>query len=154
MKGKERIPSVHADLFIPVNETHRDPELARRWEWIIDIRGEVTKALELARKEKTIGHPLDASVILGLSPELMERLSAYRDRLRTIFIVSSVDLVEINQLEDGLESDTVSGLKVKVSISTHPKCERCWVHDVTVGRDTNHPTICERCLKVLNEIIT
>ncbi|MFH1241002.1 MAG: isoleucine--tRNA ligase [Pseudomonadota bacterium] len=154
MKGKERIPSVHADLFIPVNETYKDSELARRWEWIRDIRGEVTKALELARKEKTIGHALDASVILGLSPELMERLSAYRDQLRTIFIVSSVDLVEINQMEDGLESDTVSGLKVKVSPSTDSKCERCWVHDATVGRDTNHPTICERCLKILNEIIT
>ncbi len=153
-KGEERIPSVHADLFIPVDETHRDPELAGRWERIIEIRGEVTKALELARKEKTIGHPLDASVILGVSPELTERLSAYRDQLRTIFIVSSVDLVEIKQLEDGLESDTVSGLKVKVFPSTDPKCERCWVHDATVGRDTNHPTICERCLKVLNETIT
>ncbi len=154
MKRAEQAPSVHADLFVPVNDTHKDPELLRRWEGIIEIRGEVTKALEVARREKTIGHSLDASVTLGLSSELMERLSVYRDQLRSIFIVSSVDMTEIDRLENGLESDTISGLKVKVSPSIDPKCERCWVHDPTIGEDNTHPTVCKRCLKVLNEIIT
>ncbi len=153
-KEKEKAPSVHADLFVAVNDGRKDPELARRWEGIIEIRGEVTKALELARKEKIIGHPLDASVTLGLSPQLMERISEYRDQLRSLFIVSSVDIVAIDQLADNLESETVPGLKVKVSPSVDPKCERCWVHDPTVGEDKTHPTVCKRCLNVLNEITT
>ena len=152
-KGKEQTPSVHADLFFPVNDAHKDPELANRWEGILEIRGEVTKALELARKEKTIGHSLDAAVTLGLSPELMERLSPYRDQLRSIFIVSAVELVAIDRLDDGLESETISGLKVNVFPSIDPKCERCWVHDPTVGLDNTHQTICNRCLRVLNENI-
>jgi len=152
MKGKEQTPSVHADLFIPLTDTHEDLELMNRWDRIVEIRGEVTKTLELARKEKIIGHSLNASVTLGLSPEFMETLSPYRDQLRSIFIVSDVEITDIGELADTPESDTTPGLKVKVSPSNAPKCDRCWVHDTTVGEDNTHPTICKRCLKVLNEI--
>jgi len=154
MKGKDRPMSIHADLFVLVSDSYKDAELTRRWENIIAVRKEVTKALELSRKEKEIGHSLDASVTLGLSSELMEKLSPYQDQLRYIFIVSSVDMVETNEIEDGLESETIPGLKIKVSPSLDPKCERCWVHDPTVGDDNNQPTICKRCLKALDEIIT
>ena len=152
MKGKEQTPSVHADLFIPLTDTHEDLELMNRWDRIVEIRGEVTKTLELARKEKIIGHSLNASVTLGLSPEFMETLSPYRDQLRSIFIVSDVEITDIGELADTPENDTTPGLKVKVSPSNAPKCDRCWVHDTTVGEDNTHPTICKRCLKVLNEI--
>ncbi len=153
MKGKDRPSSVHADLFVPVSDSYKDAELTSRWENIIAVRKEVTKVLELARKEKDIGHSLDASVTLGLSSELMEKLVPYQDELRYIFIVSSVDIVELSRVENGLESETVKGLKVKVSPSSDPKCERCWVHDSSVGDNNNHPTICKRCLNTLAEII-
>lgn len=153
MTGKERPLSVHADLFPPFNEEYRDTELAERWEGIISVRKEVTKVLELARKEKSIGHSLDASVRLGLSHELADKLAPYVNQLRSIFIVSSVDLTEIDQLEGGYESETIPGLKVKVSPSSDPKCERCWIHDPSVGDDKNHPNTCKRCRDVLNEIM-
>ena len=153
MKGKERPESVHAAIFFPQNEEYQDIALAERWEEIMSVRKEVTKALELARKEKTIGHPLDASVKLGLSSELADKLTPYKDQLRSIFIVSSVDLREIDQIEGGFESEIVPGLKVEVSPSLDPKCERCWIHDPTVGDDKNHPDTCERCRNVLDEIM-
>jgi isoleucyl-tRNA synthetase len=149
MKGDNRPQSVHADLFSSVDGALEDPELAARWEDIIAVRKEVTKALELARKEKAIGHPLDASVVLGLSPELMEKLKPYSEQLRSIFIVSSVDLKDAQDMEGGIESEGLPGLRIKVSPSTEPKCERCWVHDSTVGDEEEHPTICNRCLDSL-----
>jgi isoleucyl-tRNA synthetase len=152
MKGKERSPSIHTELFVPVNTTYKDPELAGRWEDIIALRKEVTKALELARKEKKIGHPLDASVTIGLSPDLMEKIAPYREQLRSMFIVSSVDIKDMDELDGSLESETLPGLRVKVSPSTAPKCERCWVHDPTVGNDTSRPTICKRCIQALAEM--
>ena len=153
MAGKERPMSVHVDIFSPQNEEYQDTELAERWEEIISIRKEVTKVLELARKEKSIGHPLDASVRLGLSPKLADKLAPYEEQLRSIFIVSSVDLMGIDQIEGGVESETVPGLKVEVSPSLDPKCERCWIHDPSVGDDKNHPNTCERCRNILNEIM-
>ncbi|MBW1852948.1 MAG: isoleucine--tRNA ligase, partial [Deltaproteobacteria bacterium] len=116
------------------------------------VHAEATKALEVARKEKEIGHPLDASVTIGIPPELMVELAPYRDQFSTILIVSSAELVQADQLDDGIESETIPGVKIKVSPSNDQKCERCWIHDPTVGQDNNHPTICKRCLDVLEEI--
>ena len=152
MKGKARPPSVHADLFVPANDAYTDPELASRWEQIIAVRKEVTKALEQARKEKEIGHSLDAAVMIAVSTQLREQLLPYEDQLRSIFIVSEVDLVGMDQIQDTPESETVKGLKVKVFPSSHPKCERCWVHDQSVGNDHNHPSICERCVQALAQM--
>ncbi len=152
MNGDDRPLSVHADLFRPVNDAYEDPELANRWEVIIALRKEVTKVLELSRKEGNIGHPLDASVTIGLDPRLMEKLIPYQDQLRSIFIVSSVNIVEIDRLDSGLESENMPGLRVTAAPSSDPKCERCWVHDPTVGHDNNHPTICKRCVEALDQI--
>jgi len=152
INGRGRTASVHADLFVPINESYKDSALAKRWGTIITLRREATKALEVARKEKEIGHPLDASVTIGIPPELMVELAPYRDQFSTILIVSSAELVQADQLDDGIESETIPGVKIKVSPSNDQKCERCWIHDPTVGQDNNHPTICKRCLDVLEEI--
>jgi isoleucyl-tRNA synthetase len=152
MKDVRSAPSVHAELFIPVKDEYKDPGLADRWGNIIQVRKEVTKALEIARKDKMIGHSLDASVSLGLSDELMERLSPYKDQLRSIFIVSSVQVLPINELEEGLKSEEIKDLKVRVAPSRDSKCERCWVHDQTVGDNRAHPTICKRCHEALTEM--
>ncbi|MFH1491542.1 MAG: isoleucine--tRNA ligase [Pseudomonadota bacterium] len=151
MVGESTGSSVHTDLFIPLKEDYKDPELAERWENIMKIRREVTKAIEIARKEKKVGHSLDASVRLGVPAELMEELQPYRDQLRSIFIVSSVDLTLTDEVDEGVESEEITGLKVKVTPSGEPKCERCWVRDKTVGDDPGHPTVCRRCLDAMRE---
>ena len=151
MKGKRPL-SVHADTFLPSNEDCKDPALMERWAKIIAVRKEVTKALEIARKEKIIGHPLDALVILGVSGPLMEALSPYSDQLRSIFIVSDVILTTPEQVKNGFESEEIAGMVIGVSPSKDPKCERCWIREPSVGQNDEHPTICKRCLNVLDEI--
>lgn len=32
------------------------------------------------------------------------------------------------------------------------KCERCWNYSTHVGESADYPTVCERCVKALNEI--
>ncbi len=152
LENGERPPSVHMDLFIPVKEEYKNPELADRWENIIRVRKEVTKALEIARKEKRIGHSLDAAVIIGLPKKFLEALEPYQEQLRGIFIVSSVQTVPAEELSEGFESDEISGLRVRVAPSDAPKCDRCWVHDPTIGDSGEHPTICARCQTALSEM--
>ncbi|MDY6882053.1 MAG: isoleucine--tRNA ligase [Thermodesulfobacteriota bacterium] len=154
MDVKQGPPSVHAELFFPQKDAYRDRELADRWEDIIAVRKEVSKTLEVARKQKEIGHSLDAAVTLGLSTELMEKLIPYKDQLRSIFIVSSVRLEKSDQVEGGVSSEIVPGLKVRVNPSADMKCERCWVHDPSVGENHEHPTICDRCLEAMDEMET
>ncbi len=152
MNPEGRTQSVHMDLFVPVKEAYKDRELAGRWETIISVRKEATKALELARKEKVIGHPLDAAMTIGLTPELMKTLAPYEQVFRTILIVSAVRFIPAEDLKDGIASETIEGLKVAVASSEDQKCERCWIHDSSVGNDNNHPTICSRCLSALKKI--
>ncbi|UCF73954.1 MAG: hypothetical protein JSW35_05820 [Deltaproteobacteria bacterium] len=108
--------------------------------------------MELARKDKIIGHSLDASVSLALPRDLLRGLKDYRDELRSICIVSAVELVREGKIEGGYESQEYPGLVIKVSPSPFPKCERCWIHDSTVGHDREHPAICKRCGQVIQEL--
>lgn len=151
-KDGSGVSSVHADLFIPVKPQFKNPELAARWENIFKVRKEVTRALEIARKDKQIGHSLDATVTLGLSEELMERLGPYKDQLRSIFIVSSVEMVPWNDHPGGFESEEIDRLKIDVRPSEQSKCERCWVRDPTVGDNDPYPTICSRCFEALDKM--
>ena len=144
--------SVHTELFIPVKENYKDAELADRWGKVIRLRREVTKVLEIARKNKEIGHSLDASVTLGVTDELRAELMPYQDQLRSVFIVSSVGIKTIAEVDGGIESEEIAGLKIAVGPSEDPKCERCWVHDPTVGDIDQQPTICRRCHDAVAEM--
>ncbi len=149
---KERPISVHADLFVPAREEFKDSSLIKRWEVLLNVRKEVGKALELARKDKIIGHSLDAAVSLALPRDLLRGLKGYRDELRSICIVSAVEFAEGGKLEGGYGSQEYPGLVIKVLRSPFPKCERCWIHDPAVGDDTQHPSLCRRCVHVMREL--
>jgi len=51
---------------------------------------------------------------------------------------------------DGADEDSYTSedgsIKVKVTPSTYPKCERCWVRSKSVGESSLHPTVCKRCV--------
>ena len=51
-----------------VHEEYIDEALETKWDEFIEIRGEITKVLENARRAKTIGHSLDAKVELHVVP--------------------------------------------------------------------------------------
>jgi isoleucyl-tRNA synthetase len=152
MNGDRTYESVHMDQFVSVKENYKDPELASRWDLIVRARRTVTKAIELARNEKRVGHSLDASVEVGVSKDLAEKLRPYEDQLRSIFIVSSVRLIPENELPGGFESEELPGIRVAVKPSKDPKCDRCWVRDSTVGENNDHPTLCRRCTGALTEM--
>jgi len=136
---KEKEISVHLTLFPEVREEYMDQALEERWERIWEVREAVTKALEVARREKKIGLSLDAHVRLSLPDKLYSIIKPYENELKSIFIVSSV------ALHPGGDE-----IKVEVARAEGKKCERCWNYDLSVGRDSRHPTICERCLRVLD----
>jgi len=66
-----------------VKEEYKDYELKERWEKLLNVKSEVNKALEIARKEKLIGHSLEADVVLGASSRLMDFLLPYKEELRS-----------------------------------------------------------------------
>ncbi|MBF0226942.1 MAG: isoleucine--tRNA ligase [Desulfobacterales bacterium] len=141
----DNVESIHFLEFPLINEHWNNRQLAEKWNFILDIRSEVTKALEDARNKKEIGHSLDASVLILTSDEIYDKLSPYTDDLRSIFIVSEATLKKGHKI-DGVGAE---GYKINVTQATASKCERCWVHDSSVGHNSNYPTVCSRCSNVL-----
>jgi isoleucyl-tRNA synthetase len=148
---EEKVDSVLLADWPRVLEEYVDEELEKRWDNILNIRGEVSKALEIARNNKLIGHSLNAKVEIYAEGDTYKFLNEVRDYLQTVFIVSKVELYE--GIKDGVEytfrSEENMDLAVVVSVASGEKCERCWVYSETVGQDTGHPTLCSRCVSVL-----
>ena len=136
-----RKSNIHLSLLPEVNTDFKDDTLADRWELLLKIRGEVTKALEAARAQKLIGHPLDAAVTISAQGDTYVRLHPFAADLRSLLIVSKATLVKDEELEDAFNSEDVDGLRIGVKPAQGDKCERCWVHDTTVGSYREQPTI-------------
>ena len=137
--------SVHLSGFPLLLPENRDDALVERWERIIRVRADVSKALEQARVLKVIGHSLDAAVTIAAPPELRAFLEGYAAQLKSIFIVSKVELVETIDGECH-EAEGVPGMRIRVTAAPGAKCERCWCYDEEIGKDAEHPTICPKCL--------
>lgn len=127
------------------------------------LRQEVNKALESARAEKMIGSALDSEVTLYVEDEdfrqqlsILSSTSNVVDRLDKIFIVSGVNVTDC---PDEVRSATGNTLELKVEeigsicIAVHKakgtKCERCWHYSETVGQHNTHPTLCQRCVTIV-----
>jgi isoleucyl-tRNA synthetase len=145
---KQTGESVHLTEFPTLTPEQRDDRLMERWNTIIRVRGEVSKALELSRVQKTIGHSLDASVTLSVPDELHTFLTGYAAELKGIFIVSKVELVTDIQGEY-VAAEGMEGVKIQVTAAPGSKCERCWCYDEEIGASTEHPTICPKCLEAV-----
>jgi len=136
--GKEE--SVHLESFPQAGEGFFDEALEERWARLWQTREEVTKALEKARQDKVIGHPLDAVVKVKAPQKLFDLLQGFGAELREIFIVSQVALER-----DG----AATGMTVTVARAEGAKCQRCWVYDTSVGMKKEHPEICQRCFQTI-----
>jgi isoleucyl-tRNA synthetase len=142
--------SVHLEP-LPQPVTHyEDQATAEKWERILGLRAEVNRAIELARKDKKVGHSLDAEITLGVNKSLMEDLRGQEAMLSRIFIVSRVELAEPDSLDSATKAADIPGLLIQVKPASATKCARCWVRDASVGTDTDHPEICRRCVNELH----
>ena len=137
--------SVHLAQFPVLAPEHKDEELVKRWDTMIKVRGEVAKALELARVQKIIGHSLDAAVAIAAPAELQALLKQFAADLKNIFIVSKTELLE-NLDGAYYTAEGIPGLRIRVTAAPGAKCERCWCYDEEIGQDLEHPAICPKCL--------
>ncbi|MCX8083980.1 MAG: isoleucine--tRNA ligase [Calditerrivibrio sp.] len=141
---KDKKEFVFLETYPPVDNI--DMDLLAKFDRIIEIKKEVNKALELARAEKVVGHPLDARIDLYLTSSDME-ICRVDEGLEKMFIVSELYLYDLKESPEEIYTSEDGKIKVKASASILPKCERCWVHSTTVGKHAEHPALCSRCVE-------
>jgi isoleucyl-tRNA synthetase len=117
--------------------------LLARWERFARLREEVSRALEGARREKTIGTPLEAHVVLETGDDDRAFLESFGDDLRFLLIVSRVsfDLAGDN----AVAAESVPGMRVGILRADGRKCGRCWHYTEDVGDDDEFEELCARC---------
>jgi len=139
--------SVHLTQFPAVNPAYVDEELGEKWRTLVAVKGEISKAIETARKNKVVGHSLDAAVAVAPPEKLRELITSHREDLKALQIVSQLDVVTREALAaDAYESKEIEGLYVGVAKARGQKCQRCWIYSEDLGKDPEHPAICGRCL--------
>lgn len=136
--------SVHLAKFPEPDPRWDDADRDARWTTLLEARDAVLKSLEALRKDKTIGSAQEASVVISAAEADLPLLEAHRDLLATLCIVSELDVKAASTPAPGGERFQVAAVR-----SPHGKCERCWNYRSTVGQNTEHPTLCERCARVI-----
>lgn len=137
-----------------VNDEYFNIEIENKWERLLEIRGEVTRSLEQARREKIIGNSLEASVELYAAGDLYEFLTKVIKDLPAIFIVSEVNIYQVKPPEDKqiIPSGLIPGLSMLIRRVEGLKCERCWNYHKEVGQNAEHLTLCPRCAEIVEKI--
>jgi len=115
-----------------------DASLLEKWARIQAIRAVANKEIETVRAQGQLGSSLQANLRVQLPAADLALLQSLGDDLKFVFITSAVALGEAPELA------------VTVSVSTAPKCERCWHYRDDVGADTAHPGLCGRCVSNLH----
>ena len=135
-----------------------DEEFVTFWDSVWKVRAEITKALELARRDGKIGLALDARVTVMAPEELKGLVADNQDLFRDVSIVSqfaaveTVDRADAGEHETVWESEDIPGLVVKVEPARGGKCERCWQWSEELNTSEKWPDTCPRCASVLDEL--
>ncbi len=114
------------------------PLAAKDFDGLLELREQVTKALEPLRAEGKIGAALEAEIELRVGVADENWLSPVVDELRFLLISGDVRLVP--------DAEAKGVIGVFAQPTTKPKCVRCWHHREDVGSHAAHPQLCGRCV--------
>ncbi|HMB08937.1 MAG TPA: class I tRNA ligase family protein, partial [Isosphaeraceae bacterium] len=144
--------SVHLAEWPEPESAWDDPERDAKWSMLLSVRDEILRELEKLRAAKVIGSAQEASVRLGSpDPALVALIEPNRALLTTLAIASDVAL-DAEMPPDAARGVDLPALWILARKSPHAKCERCWNLRPSVGRDSEHPTLCDRCVRVVNAL--
>jgi len=136
------------------------PDLEEPLERILELRARVNRLLEGSRSRGELGASLEARVQL----ELGEGEAAEALRPALAFLAASAhpgvdnlaDWLLVSDLQIGgaslahpLAESSEGGVTVRIARAEGVKCERCWHVQTDIGSHASHPSLCGRCVAVL-----
>jgi isoleucyl-tRNA synthetase len=134
--------SVHLGTMPKVDDSIDLESEAEKWSKLMVLRDEVLRVLEGLRRDKKIASNQEASVTINCGEETEALLNEFGlDQFAALCIVSEV------KLQKSADATTVAAQK-----SEHSKCQRCWNYWPSVGTDSEHADLCERCVEVVESM--
>ncbi|HEY0194494.1 MAG TPA: class I tRNA ligase family protein, partial [Kofleriaceae bacterium] len=127
--------SVHLAQFPASSDDAEAVDILLQFDKLLGWRERVNKALEPFRATGNKSADAKVTLVHAANDPL---LSAVRDELADLFIVSEVELVS-GEADD-----------VRVELHTGPRCDRCRKHYAALAADPND--VCQRCAEALRAI--
>jgi isoleucyl-tRNA synthetase len=151
-RGTQAVSSVHLLSWLGVPDDWKSQEavdIEERYRRLIELRPFVMKALEDQRQAGLIGSSLDAKIRFRSASERDQRyLENLQGVLPSFFIVSQVGIEKVAEVENGV-SAVFSKTEILIERADGRKCVRCWNYSAEVGKNQEHPQLCERCWPVV-----
>ncbi|MFI4853152.1 MAG: isoleucine--tRNA ligase [Candidatus Makana argininalis] len=117
------------------------------WNFIIKIRNEINKIIEIARTKKIINSSLESCITLHVKPYLYKILKTLGNEIKFIFLTSKVILSDYNNSDlDSIKCKNINGLKINLIKMKGKKCPRCWHFVKNIYFKENNSEICKRCI--------
>lgn len=130
----EEFALLHTWHEFPNLPAEQEQALWDKWQAVRDFRAEANKEIEALRSAEQLGSSLQAELDIVADARLHPVLASLGDELKFVLIVSRATL--------SLGEST----SLKVTPSTHEKCERCWHYTADVGTHEGHGAVCGRCV--------
>ncbi|MEL6690446.1 MAG: class I tRNA ligase family protein, partial [Pseudomonadota bacterium] len=137
----EDIPETPADW---INE-----DLAAKWATIRRVRRVVTGALEVERREKTIGSSLEAAPQVYVDADTAAILNSVE--FEDVCITSQIEVIAGEAPEGAFTLEDTDGVGVVFKKAEGNKCQRSWKILPEVGQ-YEPKDVCKRCSEALAEL--
>ncbi len=147
--------SIFLESFPDVPDVGADQGFVTFWDKVWRLRAEITKALELSRRDKKIGLALDARVTVQVPEEFRDIVANDLELFRNVAIVSQFGIsdtlkrTDVGEHGTFWESEDIPGLVIVVEPARGGKCERCWQWSEELNASGPWPNTCPRCASVL-----
>lgn len=153
----EYMPGDHGEyVFTDTWYTHLFPmeELtnldAEFWQYLMQVRNDVNKAIENGRNQKRFAQSLEVEVALYARPEALAYLNRLQNELRFVFLSATVHIIPADTWPEEALISEAGDYAIVVNKTHAKKCTRCWHHVEDVGAHADHPDICVRCVDNLH----
>lgn len=143
--------SVHLMQFAKTPEEWHQPEIAKKWDMIRNVRRVVTGALEVERAEKRIGSSLEAAPTVYVELDAADIAALRASDFAEVCITSDITIVEGAGPKDGFRLDDVKNVSVVPGKAEGQKCARSWKISKDIGRDKDFPDITPRDAEAVRE---
>ena len=138
-RASDKPGSVHCLSWPVIDKRWICPDIEEKFKGALNMRVLVLKALDEQRKTGKIGSGLEAKVVIT-SPDQasLKYFKSFSD-FASFCIVSQVEFKEGPQAIEIYPADGI-------------KCVRCWNWRIDVGQSLAHPSLCARCVAVVEQI--
>ena len=128
-----------------------DADLAAKWATVRRVRRVVTGALEIERREKTIGSSLEAAPQVYVDAATAEILNSIE--FEDVCITSQIEVIAGDAPDGAFTLDDTPGVGVVFQKAQGNKCQRSWKILPDVGQ-YEPADVCKRCSEALAELNT